>query len=32
MKQNPASHADILDKPAFVHLSTLMAETRPADA
>ncbi|MGB5545643.1 MAG: PPOX class F420-dependent oxidoreductase [Polyangiales bacterium] len=29
MKQIPESHADILDKPAFAHLSTLMADGSP---
>jgi PPOX class probable F420-dependent enzyme len=29
MKQIPASHSDILDKPAFAHLSTLMSDGSP---
>lgn len=29
MKQIPQSHADILDKPAFAHLSTLMPDGSP---
>ena len=29
MKQIPESHADILDKPAFAHLSTLMSDGSP---
>jgi PPOX class probable F420-dependent enzyme len=29
MKQVPESHADILDKPAFAHLSTLMSDGSP---
>lgn len=29
MKPIPASHADILDKPAFAHLSTLMPDGSP---
>jgi len=29
MKHVPASHADILDKPAFAHLSTLMEDGSP---
>jgi PPOX class probable F420-dependent enzyme len=29
MKQIPESHADILDKPAFAHLSTLMPDGSP---
>ena len=29
MKQVPESHADILDKPAFAHLSTLMPDGSP---
>ncbi|UCH28486.1 MAG: PPOX class F420-dependent oxidoreductase [Myxococcales bacterium] len=29
MKQIPASHSDILDKPAFAHLSTIMADGSP---
>ena len=29
MKQVPASHADILDKPSFAHLSTLMSDGSP---
>ena len=29
MTQIPESHADILDKPAFAHLSTLMADGSP---
>ena len=29
MTQIPTSHADILDKPAFAHLSTLMADGSP---
>ncbi len=29
MKQIPDSHADILDKPAFAHLSTLMPDGSP---
>jgi PPOX class probable F420-dependent enzyme len=29
MKQIPESHADILDKPAFAHLSTIMSDGSP---
>ena len=29
MKQIPESHSDILDKPAFAHLSTIMADGSP---
>lgn len=29
MKQIPASHSDILDKPSFAHLSTIMADGSP---
>ena len=29
MKQIPDSHADILEKPAFAHLSTLMSDGSP---
>jgi len=29
MKKIPQSHADILDKPSFVHLSTLMSDGSP---
>jgi len=29
MKKIPKSHADILDKPSFVHLSTLMSDGSP---
>ena len=29
MKQIPKSHADILDKPSFAHLSTLMSDGSP---
>ena len=29
MKRLPESHADILDKPAFAHLSTLMSDGSP---
>ncbi|MEM8610129.1 MAG: PPOX class F420-dependent oxidoreductase [Myxococcota bacterium] len=29
MKQIPETHADILDKPAFAHLATLMADGSP---
>jgi PPOX class probable F420-dependent enzyme len=29
MKQVPESHADIFDKPAFAHLSTLMSDGSP---
>lgn len=29
MKQIPESHADILDKPSFAHLSTLMSDGSP---
>ena len=32
MKQIPETHADILDKPAFAHLSTLMSDGAPHTA
>ena len=32
MKQIPETHADILDKPAFAHLSTLMPDGAPHTA
>ncbi|MEM7437554.1 MAG: PPOX class F420-dependent oxidoreductase [Myxococcota bacterium] len=32
MKEIPETHADILDKPAFAHLSTIMADGSPHTA